>query len=324
MGVIGALLLGAGYIEMNGKNLAIPLWVEIAAYRHRHRHAVGRVEDHRDHGPEDHHPPRQLRRGRQRRRVGVDLRRHLRLALRLPRPHLDHPRRASSVVGASVASGKGANWKVVGEMVIAWVVTIPAAATVGFLVCWLTQLPTVLSWIAVGALVLAFRDVGRLGNAQQRPRADIEERSPPRPSCPSSTPTRCRTWSAAARWARATAWTSTWTSPRPSPGWTRLHVRSLRPASSGSNRHTRHQGEQRRTTRHRVVRRSTLVHPRTHGAGDSERTLRVPRPDRSPVQRAERYPRAAAQGARHRRGLPCSSSWGWRSSCCPAPSPCRW
>jgi PiT family inorganic phosphate transporter len=36
---------------------------------------------------------------------------------------------ASSVVGAGVSSGKGANWKVVGEMMLAWIFTIPFAAS---------------------------------------------------------------------------------------------------------------------------------------------------------------------------------------------------
>ena len=64
---------------------------------------------------------------------------------------------ASSIVGAGVGSGKGANWKVVGEMVLAWIITIPAAATVAFLMFKLTQLPTVAAWIAVGAVIVAVR-----------------------------------------------------------------------------------------------------------------------------------------------------------------------
>ena len=63
---------------------------------------------------------------------------------------------ASSVVGAGVASGKGANWKVVGEMVLAWVLTVPAAAGIAFGMYWLTQLPTALSWLGVGIVVVGF------------------------------------------------------------------------------------------------------------------------------------------------------------------------
>ena len=63
---------------------------------------------------------------------------------------------AGAVVGAGVASGKGANWKVVGEMVLAWVVTIPAACAISFIMFRLTQLPTALAWITVGTIVAAF------------------------------------------------------------------------------------------------------------------------------------------------------------------------
>ena len=63
---------------------------------------------------------------------------------------------ASSVVGAGTASGRGANWKVVGEMVIAWVITIPAAATVAFIMFHLTQLPTILAFVAVCAVLIGF------------------------------------------------------------------------------------------------------------------------------------------------------------------------
>lgn len=63
---------------------------------------------------------------------------------------------ASSIVGAGVGSGKGANWKVVGEMVTAWVITIPSAGIIAFVMYRLTQLPTVAAWIAVGAVVGVF------------------------------------------------------------------------------------------------------------------------------------------------------------------------
>lgn len=59
----------------------------------------------------------------------------------------------SSVMGAGVASGRGLNLKVVGEMVLAWVVTIPATGAMAFLVLKLTQLPTPAAWLSVSALV---------------------------------------------------------------------------------------------------------------------------------------------------------------------------
>ncbi|MFI0432669.1 MAG: anion permease [Candidatus Nanopelagicales bacterium] len=157
MGVIGALLLGAGYIEMDGKTLGIPLWVEIAAYTSI---AIGTLWGgwkiietmglkittlHANSGAAAN--------------VGASVSifgATYGWLFGFNAPISTTHAAASSVVGAGVASGKGANWKVVGEMVIAWIVTIPAAGTVAFLVYWLTQLPTILAWIAVGALLLAF------------------------------------------------------------------------------------------------------------------------------------------------------------------------
>ena len=61
---------------------------------------------------------------------------------------------ASSVAGAGVASGVGINLKVVGEMVMAWIITVPSTVIVGFLALKATQLPGALAWIVTGALVL--------------------------------------------------------------------------------------------------------------------------------------------------------------------------
>jgi PiT family inorganic phosphate transporter len=58
------------------------------------------------------------------------------------------------VIGAGAASRSGINWKVIGEMVTAWVVTIPATALVGYLVHEATQLPTVLAVVVVGGAVV--------------------------------------------------------------------------------------------------------------------------------------------------------------------------
>ena len=63
---------------------------------------------------------------------------------------------ASLVVGAGVGSGKGANWKVVGEMVLAWVVTIPTTGAIAFGLFSLTRLPGVLAWITIGIIVVGF------------------------------------------------------------------------------------------------------------------------------------------------------------------------
>ena len=59
----------------------------------------------------------------------------------------------SSVMGAGVASGRGINLKVVGEMLLAWIVTIPSTCVLAFLVFKLTQLPPPAAWLSVTALV---------------------------------------------------------------------------------------------------------------------------------------------------------------------------
>lgn len=63
---------------------------------------------------------------------------------------------ASSIVGAGVGSRRGAHWGVVGRMVLAWVLTIPSAAAVAWVMFHLTRLPIVLAWISVGVAILGF------------------------------------------------------------------------------------------------------------------------------------------------------------------------
>lgn len=63
---------------------------------------------------------------------------------------------ASSVLGAGLSSKQGANWKVVREMVTAWVLTIPSAALIAFLMFHFTQLPTPMNWMTVTAVVAIF------------------------------------------------------------------------------------------------------------------------------------------------------------------------
>ena len=152
MGVIGALLLGAGYVEMDGKNIGLPWWVEIAAYS---AIALGTLWGgwkiietmglkittlHANSGAAAN--------------LGAST--AIFGATAMGAPISTTQAAASSVVGAGIASGKGANWKVVGEMVLAWILTIPFAAIISFGMYWLTQLPTVLAWITVGAVVIAF------------------------------------------------------------------------------------------------------------------------------------------------------------------------
>ena len=154
MGVIGALLLGAGYTTMDeaGKNIILPMWVEIAAYS---AIALGTLWGgwkiietmglkittlHANSGAAAN--------------IGAST--AIFGATALGAPISTTQAAASSVVGAGVSSGKGANWKVVGEMMLAWIFTIPFAAIIAFLMFWLTQLPSMLAQVAVGAVVIAF------------------------------------------------------------------------------------------------------------------------------------------------------------------------
>ncbi len=61
---------------------------------------------------------------------------------------------ASSVVGAGVASGRGANWRVIRDMSIAWVSTIPATAVLAWVFMELTRLPQPYAAITVTVVVV--------------------------------------------------------------------------------------------------------------------------------------------------------------------------
>ncbi len=154
MGVIAALLLGAGYTGMaeNGKDLIVPEWVALSAYA---AIALGTLWGgwkiietmglrittlHASSGTA----------------ANIGATTAIFGATAVGMPISTTHAAASSIVGAGVGSGRGANWRVVGEMVIAWVITIPAAATVAFLMFKLTQLPTALACITVGIIVVAF------------------------------------------------------------------------------------------------------------------------------------------------------------------------
>jgi inorganic phosphate transporter, PiT family len=153
MGVIAALLAGAGYVHAapGAKDLPVPEWVALASYA---AIALGtawggwRIID-----------TMGLRLTRLSARTGVAANIGATAAIfgatDLGIPISTTHAAASSVVGAGTASRAGANWRVVGEMVLAWVATIPATAVVGWLVYRATQLPGVLAVVVVGALVVA-------------------------------------------------------------------------------------------------------------------------------------------------------------------------
>ncbi len=154
MGVIAALLLATGHTQMSadGKTVAIPEWVALSAYS---AIALGTLWGgwkiietlalkittlHASSGVAAN--------------VGASAAIFGATAVGMP-ISTTHAA-ASSIVGAGLGSHRGAHWNVVGRMVLAWVLTIPSAAAVAWLMFHLTQLPTGLAWVCVGAVLLAF------------------------------------------------------------------------------------------------------------------------------------------------------------------------
>ncbi len=150
MGVIAALLAGAGYTTVGGDGtVPVPEWVALAAYaaialgtfwggwkiietmglRITTLHASSGVA------------------------ANVGATASIFGATDLGIPISTTHAAGSSVMGAGVASGRGINLKVVGEMLLAWVVTIPVTSVIAFLVFKLTQLPTPAAWVSVTALL---------------------------------------------------------------------------------------------------------------------------------------------------------------------------
>lgn len=154
MGVIAALLLGAGYTTMSedGSHVVVPEWVALSAYG---AIAVGTLWGgwkiietmglkittlHANTGAA----------------ANIGATTAIFGATSVGMPISTTQAAASSVVGAGIASGRGANWKVVGEMLLAWVVTIPISGAIAFGLFELTRLPTVAAWITIGPILIAF------------------------------------------------------------------------------------------------------------------------------------------------------------------------
>lgn len=161
MGVIAALLAGAGYLNTAGGEIAVPEWVALSAYAAialgtmwggwRIIETVGLRLTHLN-----------ARTGATA-NLGATAAIFGGTALGIP---LSTTHAATfSVVGAGTAARRGVGGKVIGEMVLTWVVTIPATATVGWLMYRLTQLPGPFAVICVGLVVIAF--LGGIGWAMR-------------------------------------------------------------------------------------------------------------------------------------------------------------
>jgi inorganic phosphate transporter, PiT family len=151
MGVIAALLVGTGHL-VAGKdgNIAVPLWVEVAAYGSIALGTVWggwKIIETMGLKITTLHPASGVA-------ANIGALTSIFGATGLGVPISTTHAAASSVAGAGVGSGMGINLKVVGEMVTAWIVTLPTTIVLAFGVFKVTQLPGALAWIGVGALVV--------------------------------------------------------------------------------------------------------------------------------------------------------------------------
>lgn len=152
MGVIAALLAAAGYLRVDESTHALPVpwWVAISAYA---AIALGTVW-----GGWRIIQTMGLRLCSLNARTGASANIGATTAIfgatALGIPISTTHAAASSVVGAGTAARRGTNWKVVGEMSVAWVCTIPATAAIGAVLYSLSQLPTVLAWVTLFPIIL--------------------------------------------------------------------------------------------------------------------------------------------------------------------------
>lgn len=175
MGVIAALLVSNGYVSQSGHAIPVPWWVGLSAYS---AIALGTMW-----GGWRIVETMGMRLTKLDARTGVAANIGATTAI-FGATHLGIPistthAAASSVIGAGVAGRRGANLRVVGQMAVAWVVTLPATALVGWLVFQLTELPTPLA--VIGVTIMLGLLLGTIGwamlNASGEHRRAEKERS---------------------------------------------------------------------------------------------------------------------------------------------------
>jgi PiT family inorganic phosphate transporter len=150
MGVIAALLVGTGHLAIGDDgSIVVPLWVEFSAYG---AIALGTVW-----GGWKIIETMGLKITTLHASSGVAANAGAVTAIfgatGLGIPISTTHAAASSVAGAGVASGMGIDLRVIGRMLIAWTVTMPATAALAFLAFRMTQLPGAFAWIVTGAAV---------------------------------------------------------------------------------------------------------------------------------------------------------------------------
>ncbi len=127
MGVITLALIANGNLVVGRR--ACPFWVVVsAATRDRARHLQRRLADH----PDDRHPDHQ-----DGRRAGILAPRAPGAAVILASTHFGFPLSTTQVInGGVMGAGAGkrlsaVRWGVAGNIVVAWLLTLPAAAAIG-------------------------------------------------------------------------------------------------------------------------------------------------------------------------------------------------
>ena len=159
MGVVAALLAGAGYehVSPGTKVIPVPEWVALSAYA---AIAVGTAW-----GGWKIINTMGLRLTRLNARTGVAANIGATTAIfgatALGVPISTTHAAASSVIGAGAAARRGTNGRVIGQMVIAWIATIPVTAGASWLVYRATQLPTPAAVVTVAVAVLVL--LGAIG-----------------------------------------------------------------------------------------------------------------------------------------------------------------
>jgi len=175
MGVIAALLVGTGHLAAGADgNIAVPTWVEFSAYG---AIALGTVW-----GGWKIIETMGLRITTLHVSSGVAANVGAVAAIfgatALGAPISTTHAAASSIAGAGVASGVGINLKVVGEMVLSWMVTLPATIAMAFVTLKLTALPGAFSWIATGVIVVVAATLIVIAMSRAMSAEDVEAEIP--------------------------------------------------------------------------------------------------------------------------------------------------
>jgi PiT family inorganic phosphate transporter len=152
MGVIAALLSGAGYVHADGKSIPVPEWVALSAYS---AIAIGTMW-----GGWRIIQTVGLKLTALNARTGAAANIGAVTAIfggtYLGIPLSTTHAATASVMGAGAAAGRGLAHRTIGRMVLTWAGTIPLTAAIGWLAYQLTQLPTPVAVISVSLVVLVF------------------------------------------------------------------------------------------------------------------------------------------------------------------------